>query len=85
MEARPRIVRDVITGQVLPGVRDEEETVVIAGARDLSAVLGPVLITTAVGTVVFGVVAARARFRRRLEELEDGSPTPTTPQETDRG
>ena len=58
---------------------------VIAGARDLSAVLGPVLITTAVGTVVFGVVAARARFRRRLEELEDGSPTPTTPQETDRG
>lgn len=54
----------------------------IAGARDLSAVLGPILITTAVSSVVFGAVVARSRFRRRLDELEDGM---TTPQEPDRG
>ena len=55
----------------------------IAGARDLSAVLGPVLITTGVGAAVFAAVAARARHRRRLEELEDGATTTT--QEPDRG
>ena len=45
----------------------------IAGARgDLSAVLGPILITTAISSVVFGAVVARSRFRRRLEDLEDG-------------
>lgn len=54
----------------------------IAGARDLSAVLGPILITTAVSSVVFGVVVARSRFRRRLDELEDDM---TTTQEPDRG
>ena len=54
----------------------------IAGARDLSAVLGPVLITTAISSVVFGAVAVRSRHRRRLEDLEDGT---TTTQEPDRG
>ena len=54
----------------------------IAGARDLSAVLGPVLITTAISSVVFVAVAVRSRHRRRLEDLEDGT---TTTQEPDRG
>ena len=44
--------------------------VVISGGRNLSAVLGPVLVTTGLGVAVLAVVAHRARLRERAEQLE---------------
>ena len=50
----------------------------IAGDRDLLAVLGPVLVTVGVGTAVMAVVAWRARIRERAQQLEDDDlPTET--------
>ena len=61
----------------------------LAGSRDLSAVLGPILITTAVSGVVFALIARRARTRQAAEDLravtDPTTPTSTTDQEPDRG
>lgn len=58
----------------------------IAGSRDLSAVLGPILVTTAISGVVFAAVARRARTREAAERLEDPDMTTADQsQEPDRG
>ena len=71
--------------------------VIAGGARDLATVLGPVLVTTALGIAVLAVVAHRARLKERSEQLqdtaghgaddvtEDESPASVPDEETDRG
>ncbi len=69
-------------------------TVIAGGSRDLLAVLGPVLVTTALGAAVLAVVANRARLKERSEQLqstdeddvtEDETPATVPDEETDRG
>lgn len=43
----------------------------IAGSRDLSAVLGPILVTTAFGGLVFAAVARRTRTREAAQQLDE--------------
>ncbi len=67
--------------------------VIAGGSRDLVAVLGPILVTTALGIAVLAVVAHRARLKERSEQLqetnddvtEDETPASVPDEETDRG